>query len=84
MTMGDLCGQLASCTIGERGLCELADQYEATPLREIMTRLADYTERLVRQEIASWPDGTVRFEDFLDSAGIDERSVRIAVADDPR
>jgi N-methylhydantoinase A/oxoprolinase/acetone carboxylase beta subunit/N-methylhydantoinase B/oxoprolinase/acetone carboxylase alpha subunit len=79
MTMGDLRAQLAACTIGERGLCELADRYEATALREIMTRLVDYTERLVRQEIASWPDGTVRFEDFLDSDGIDERSVRIAV-----
>jgi N-methylhydantoinase B len=79
MTMGDLRAQIAACTIGERGLCELADRYDPAPLRKIMTRLVDYTERLVRQEIASWPDGTARFEDFLDSDGIEERSVRIAV-----
>ena len=79
MTLGDLRAQIAACTIAERGLCDLVDRYGAAPLCEIMARLVDYTERLVRREIAGWPDGTARFEDFLDSDGIEERNVRIAV-----
>jgi 5-oxoprolinase (ATP-hydrolysing)/N-methylhydantoinase A len=79
MTLGDLRAQLAACTIAERGLLALAERYGPGPLGEIMTGLVDYTERLVRQEIREWPDGTASFVDFLDSDGIEERSVRIAV-----
>jgi N-methylhydantoinase B len=79
MTLGDLRAQIAACTIAERGLQELAGRYGSEPLRDMMAALVDYTERLVRQEIAGWPDGTASFVDYLDSDGIEERSVRIAV-----
>jgi N-methylhydantoinase B len=79
MTLGDLRAQIAACTIGERGLQELAGRYGARALRGIMTGLVDSTERLVRREIAGWPDGTASFVDYLDSDGIEERNVRIAV-----
>jgi hypothetical protein len=42
-----------------------------------MTGLVEYTERLVRREIASWPDGTATFTDYLDSDGIERADVRI-------
>jgi N-methylhydantoinase B len=42
-----------------------------------MTGLVEYTERLVRQEIASWPDGTATFTDYLDSDGIERADVRV-------
>ena len=42
-----------------------------------MTGLIEHTERLVRQEIASWPDGTATFTDYLDSDGIERRDVPI-------
>lgn len=79
MALGDLRAQIAACTIGERGLQELADRYGAEALRGIMTGLVDSTEQLVRREISGWPDGTASFVDYLDSDGIDERNVRIAV-----
>ncbi len=79
MTLGDLRAQIAACTIAERGLKELAVRYGVESLRDIMSGLVDYTERLVRQEIAGWRDGTASFVDYLDSDGIEERSVRIAV-----
>jgi N-methylhydantoinase B len=51
-----------------------------------MTALIDYSERLVRQEIASWPDGTATFTDSLGSDGIDTRDVpitaRVTIAGD--
>ncbi len=42
-----------------------------------MSGLIDHTERLVRQEIAGWPDGTATFTDYLDSDGIERRDVPI-------
>ncbi len=39
--------------------------------------LIDYTERLVRQEILSWPDGTATFTDYLGSDGIEACDVPI-------
>ena len=41
-----------------------------------MDALIDYTERLVRQEIATWPDGTATFTDYLGSDGVDAATCR--------
>jgi N-methylhydantoinase A/oxoprolinase/acetone carboxylase beta subunit/N-methylhydantoinase B/oxoprolinase/acetone carboxylase alpha subunit len=79
MTLGDLRAQIAACTIAERGLKDLAERYGNEPLRAIMGDLVAYTEQLVREEIASWPDGVATFVDYLDSDGIEEQNVRIPV-----
>ena len=51
-----------------------------------MLDLIDYTERLVRQEILTWPDGTATFTDFLGSDGVVARDVpivaRVTIAGD--
>ena len=77
MTLGDLAAQVAATTVAERGLHELARRYGPERLSELMTALVDYTERLVRREIAGWPDGTASFTDYLDSDGIVQRDVPI-------
>ena len=77
--VGDLNAQVSACMIGERGLCDLAERYGAAALAEMMTGLLDHTERLVRSEIASWPDGTVQFTDYMDSDGIDVLDVPLRV-----
>ena len=68
---GDLNAQVSACTIGERGLQDLAARYGADRLGRVMDGLLDHTERLLRQEIARWPDGTATFTDYMDSDGID-------------
>jgi N-methylhydantoinase A/oxoprolinase/acetone carboxylase beta subunit/N-methylhydantoinase B/oxoprolinase/acetone carboxylase alpha subunit len=82
--LGDLASQVAACTIGDRGLQELAARYER--LGVLMDGLLDHTERLLRAEIASWPDGVAEFTDFIGSDGIDvcdvPISVRLTVQDD--
>jgi len=75
--LGDLASQVAACTIGDRGLQELAARYEQ--LGTLMNGLLDHTERLLRAEIASWPDGVAEFTDFLGSDGIDVCDVPIRV-----
>jgi 5-oxoprolinase (ATP-hydrolysing)/N-methylhydantoinase A len=79
MTMGDINAQIAACNIAERALHELALRYGRDRLVGLMSRLIDHTERIVRSEIASWPDGTATFVDYLDSDGIDVGDVRIEV-----
>src|SRR5256885_1618666 len=61
----------------EAALQELAGRHGPDRLGELMTGLVEYTERLVRQEIASWPDGTATFTDYLDSDGIERADVRV-------
>jgi N-methylhydantoinase B len=78
MTLGDLAAQVAATSVAERALQELAAKHGPERLADLMTGLVEYTERLVRQEIASWPDGTASFTDYLDSDGIERADVRIA------
>jgi len=77
MTLGDLAAQVAATSVAERALQELAARYGPDRLAELMRGLIEYTERLVRQEIAAWPDGTATFTDYLDSDGIERADVRI-------
>ncbi len=77
MTFGDLGAQVAACSVAERALVALAERHGREALAELMDALIDYTERLVRQEIATWPDGTASFTDYLGSDGVDVRDVPI-------
>jgi N-methylhydantoinase B/oxoprolinase/acetone carboxylase alpha subunit len=77
--MGDLSAQVAACHIGDRSLQELARRHGAPRLASLMAELIDHTEALLRREIASWPDGTVEFTDFMDSDGIDVSDVPLHV-----
>jgi N-methylhydantoinase B/oxoprolinase/acetone carboxylase alpha subunit len=77
MTLGDLSAQVAATSMAEQALQALAARHGADGLRALMTALLEYTERLVRQEIASWPDGTASFTDYLDSDGIERADVPI-------
>ena len=79
MTLGDLNAQLSACHIGERRILELAAKYGVETFRSCAADLIDYTERLVRAEIASWPDGTHTFTDYLDSNGVGGPRVKLQV-----
>ena len=79
MLFGDLGAQVAACSVGERALRAMAERYGIERLAELMDGLIDYTEVLVRREIASWPDGSASFTDYMDSDGIESRDVAIRV-----
>ena len=79
MTLGDLNAQLSACHIGERRILELAAKYGVDTFRSCAADLIDYTERLVRAEIASWPDGSHTFTDYLDSNGVGGPRVKLQV-----
>jgi N-methylhydantoinase B len=77
MTLGDLAAQVAATSVAERELQRLAARYGVERLAALMEGLIEHTERLVRQEIAGWPDGTATFTDYLDSDGIERRDVHV-------
>ncbi len=79
MTIGDIRAQLAACHIGERAVHSLIERYGHETFQAASRDLIDYTERLVRSEIASWPDGSHSFTDYLDSDGVGGPRVRIRV-----
>ena len=77
MTIGDLRAQLAACHMGERAIHELIDRYGRETFQRYAADLIDYTERLVRAEIASWPDGSRTFVDHMDDDGVGGGPVRL-------
>ena len=77
--LGDWGAQLSACQIGERGLLALVERYGLAELNGYFDELLDYTERMVRTEIASWPDGVYEFTDYLDGDGFDQSPIPICV-----
>lgn len=78
--IGDLRAQYAACTVGARAIGRLVQRHGAGAMRHHMAALLDYAERLTRSEIATWPRGTFRFTDRIDSDGLDEAPVVLSVA----
>ena len=80
LVIGDLRGQVGAARLGERRISELMARYGKATVLECTELLSDYTERRVRQAIASWPDGESEGESFVDHDGIDlTRPIRIHV-----
>lgn len=77
---GDLAAQLAANRVGEARIVHLVKRYGRARVDRYASAAQDYTERIVRQTIASIPDGEYRFEDVLDDDGLGGGAVRIRVA----
>jgi 5-oxoprolinase (ATP-hydrolysing) len=79
MTAGDLSAQVAACTVGSRGMLDLARRYGTAELHSLFEALIAHSEALVRSEIETWPDGTVTSIDYMDSNGLELVPVAIKV-----
>ena len=77
---GDLTAQIGACRVGAARLQELAEKYGMPRVASAAQHLMDYTERLLRAELAKLPAGTFAAEDFLDDDGITDAPVKIAVS----
>jgi N-methylhydantoinase B len=77
---GDIDAQYAACRVGEREFAKLIRRYGAPTARGYFAELLDYAERLTRDEIRQWPDGTYRFTDHIDDDGFGDQPIPIAVA----
>ena len=75
--VGDLRAILAAIAVGERGFMKLVDRYGYDRLRTYVDEIMNYTERMTRSEIATWPDGEYAFEDAIDDDGMDPGPIPI-------
>ena len=78
--IGDLKAQYAACRAGSLELVKLANRYGVGDLQGYFLALLDYAERMTREEIATWKDGTYTFEDHIDDDGFSDEPLPIRVA----
>ena len=64
---GDLAAQRAAHAVGDRRLHELAALHGNDELLDYAGYLQEYSERLTRAAIRSWPQGSFTFEDPIES-----------------
>ena len=78
--LGDLRSEVAACTTGEQRLVELVETYGRDMAMFYFDALMDYSERVARSVIATWPDGTYTSTDYLDDDGVDPDPIPLNVA----
>lgn len=78
--LGDLKAQLAACQVGAREMTKLIGKYGRETAQRYFEELLDYAERMARDDISKWPDGTYRFTDYIDDDGFGSDPLPIAVA----
>jgi len=76
---GDLGAQIAACRTGEIRLRELCSRYGLDRTHRAARELLDYSEEMMRAFLAKVPAGRYSAQDFMDSDGISDSPVRIAV-----
>jgi N-methylhydantoinase B len=78
LVMGDLAAQIASAELGVRRFGELLGQYGRPTVMQATRQLMDYSEAMLRRELAKIPDGEYVAEGFMDDDGRN-RGVRLPV-----
>ena len=80
--MGDIEAQVASAELGVKRFIELLDQHGKDVVFAATEQLMDYSEHMLRRQIAAIPDGEYRAEGFLDDDGRNRKQplpVKVAV-----
>ncbi len=77
--IGDIKAQAAALAIGERRLTALLDRYGAETVEAAIDELKSRAAQRMRAKIAEIPDGTYDGEAFVDSDGVVDEPLRIAM-----
>ena len=77
--IGDIKAQAAALKVGERRLTELMDRYGRDVVTEATAEIRRRAARLMRAHIAAIPDGVYRSEAFVDSDGVVNEPLKIAL-----
>jgi N-methylhydantoinase B len=77
--IGDIKAQSAALAIGERRLAALLDRYGAEVVDRAVVELRIRARQQMRAKIATIPDGTYDGEAFVDSDGVVDEPLRIAM-----
>ena len=77
--IGDIKAQAAALATGEKRLTALLDRYGSDTVREAIVELKSRAARQMRSMIATIPDGVYEGEAFVDSDGVVNEPLRIAL-----
>ncbi len=77
--IGDIKGQAAALVVGEKRLTALIERYGIDTVRTAIVELRVRAEQQMRAKIATIPDGTYEGEAFVDSDGVVDAPLRIAM-----
>jgi N-methylhydantoinase B len=77
--IGDIKAQVAALKVGERRLTELLDRYGLATVRQAIGELRERAAELMRAHIRTIPDGVYEAESFVDSDGVVNEPLRIAL-----
>jgi N-methylhydantoinase B len=77
--IGDIKAQAAALKVGERRLRELLDRHGTGTLTAAIAEIRARAAQQMRAEIAAIPDGVYRAESFVDSDGVVNEPLRIAL-----
>ena len=77
---GDLSAMANVFAVAQRGLDQLVARYGTSRLRECIDEMITRSERQMRSYIAEIPDGTYRFEDFIDNDGIVDTPLKVVLS----
>ena len=78
--IGDIRAQAAALMVGQDRLYELLDRYGDKTVTEAIAELRRRAAEQMRAKIAAMPDGTWRSKAFVDSDGVDDRPLTIALS----
>lgn len=78
--IGDIEAQAAALAVGEKRLTALLDRYGADTVDAAIAELESRASRQMRARIATIPDGTYHGEAWVDSDGVVDQPLRIAMA----
>ena len=77
--IGDIKAQAAALTVGDRRLSALLDRYGVALVNDCIAELKTRATRQMRAEIATIPDGVYHGESFVDSDGVVDEPLTIAM-----
>jgi N-methylhydantoinase B len=77
--MGDIRAMLAALRMGGQRTARIVAQHGVAALLAAQKALVTYTERRARAVLASLPEGSWKFSDYLDSDAVSDLPVRLAV-----
>ena len=77
--IGDIKAQAAALSIGEKRLAALLDRYGEDVVEAAIAELEARAAQQMRAKIATIPDGMYEGESFVDSDGVEDKPLRIAL-----
>lgn len=76
---GDLKAMIGAVDLGVDRILEAVKKYGVRNFANCCEDLMDYSERRMRAELASFPDGKYSFEDVIENDGIEARPYTVAI-----